>query len=106
MTLREWLLARDPRPPAALEARLLEVLGDELSRDAADAPGVLVAASERVVQSLLATNATSRDSALDLLVADSLVTYAFEAAAEQATSIPAHAHAAMRRIAALALGRA
>jgi len=98
----EWLLAREPRPPAALSARLHDVLGSDASRDASEAADLLLAASERLVEGLLQASATARASALDLLVADSLVTYAFEAASRDAASITSRAQASMQRIAALA----
>ncbi len=101
MTVREWLEARRPEPPAALTARLNEVLGDGADRDLADCPEVLMAAGERLVSSLLAGDVESRGSALDLLVADALVTYAFEAASADAASIATRASDAMGRIAAL-----
>jgi hypothetical protein len=62
----------------------------------------MIAASERVVAQLLLNDPASRESALDLLVADSLVTYAFEAASVQPETIAALAGSAMQRIAALA----
>jgi hypothetical protein len=42
-----------------------------------------VSAAEAVVARLVDANATSRGSALDLLAADALATYAFELASEQ-----------------------
>jgi len=62
----------------------------------------LLAAGERLVGSLLDEEATSRGSALDLLAADALVTYAFEAASERPGELAAQCRAAMVRIAALA----
>jgi hypothetical protein len=102
VTIREWLQARVPTPPAPLLARLLDVVGGDLERNVTNAPDVLLAASERLIASLMATGATSRDSALDLLVADSLVTYAFEAASGDSSRITALARGSMHRIAALA----
>jgi hypothetical protein len=102
VTVGEWLRAREPRPPAALTARLEEVVGSDMQRDASAGCEVLLAASERLLAQLLNVGATSRVSALDLLVADALVTYAFEAASTDAASIPRHASHAMQRIAELA----
>ena len=71
-TVGAWLAGREPAPPPALaEARLL--------REAA----------------------TTRESALDLLAADALVTYAFEAAADEPDTLPARVERATARIARL-----
>jgi hypothetical protein len=102
VTVLEWLDTRTPRPPEALSARLKEVLGASLEQNATETSDVMIDASERLAAQLLAEGATSRETALDLLVADSLVTYAFEACSEQPESIVARADSAMRRIAALA----
>ena len=102
MILARWLDARRPAPPSALRARIDAALGDDLCRADTDAAEACLAAGERVVRTLLTENATSRESALDLLAADALVTYAFEAATERPDSLIPRAAAAMVRIAALA----
>ena len=101
MTLARWLDARLPAPPPALRARIDTALGPDLHRGASDESETLLAAAERIVQGLLDENATSRGAALDLLAADALVTYAFEAASERPAELSARAMAAMSRIAAL-----
>ena len=101
MTVGEWLHTREPRPPAALAARLDAVLGDALAESDGEIPTLFLAAGERLVANLLQSNSTSRDSALDLLTADALVTYAFEAESTTTESISARAALAMTRIAAL-----
>lgn len=50
---------------------------------------------------MLASSAAGRDHALDLLAVDSLVTYAFQAAADNPSQIEGRAAAAMARIAEL-----
>ena len=105
MTLAEWLEARRPAPPAALRTRIDAALGPHLHDSAPDAAETFLAAAERVVQTLLDENATSRGSALDLLAADALVTYAFEAQSEQPGQLRRRAAEAMARIAALADGQ-
>ena len=97
MTVGDWLNTRQPQPPAALLARLEAVLGVALEE-----PEEFLAAGELLVSSLLRGDRTSRDSALDLLTADALVTYAFEAAGAHPGDIDAHAGDAMARIASLA----
>jgi len=101
VNLSAWLDARRPIPPATLRARIDAALGSELHADVADAAETLLAAGERLVRSLLAEDATSRDSATELLAADALVTYAFEAASERPADLSARAATAMARIAAL-----
>lgn len=102
MTVGEWLEARTPAPPPALRARLRQQLGAALEDDVREAPSRFLAAGERLVASLLASGSTTRDSALDLLAADALVTYAFEAASESPADLADRAAEAMVRIAALA----
>jgi hypothetical protein len=100
-SLREWLADRQPTPPATLAARL----GEVLPADAAGADGCLEA-GEALLERLLADDCAARGSALDLLVVDALVTYAFEAAADDPTTLEARAERAMLRIAALGDERA
>ena len=102
MTLSAWLDARRPEPPARLRTRIDAALGDALNGDAGDPAAACLRAGEQLARTLLRENATSRDSALDLLAADALVTYAFEAASERPPELAARARAAMTRIAALA----
>ena len=60
-----------------------------------------MAAAEQRLTMILSQQHTGRESALDLLAADALITYALERVAESATSVDAWATGAMRRIAAL-----
>ena len=101
MILARWLDARRPLPPAELRARIDAALGRDLHADVDDVAEALLAAGERLVRSLLDEDATSRGSALDLLAADALVTYAFEAASEKPAELSDRAATAMSRIAAL-----
>ena len=102
MTLAEWLDARQPAPPPALRARIETALGSQLHVAGIDTAEPLLEAAEQLVRALLDDGATSRDSALDLLAADALVTYAFEALSERPAQLPGRAAEAMTRIAALA----
>lgn len=101
MTIGDWLEARSANVPANLAGRMREALGPELEDDAADAPERCVAAAARLVAGLLATGSTGRGSALTLLAADALVTYAFEAAAAAPETLPGRAAAAMQTLATL-----
>ena len=102
MTLSAWLDARRPAPPVRLRARIDAALGSALESDEREAAVACLRAGEQLASELLQENATSRDSALDLLAADALVTYAFEAASERPGELAAQCRAAMVRIAALA----
>jgi hypothetical protein len=102
MTLDEWLETRDPPPPTALAERLRVLLAGRAREDVARTPDVYLDAAEEVLASLLREGCTSRDSALDLLAVDALVTYAFEAAAADPASLDERAGRAMARISAVA----
>lgn len=101
---------REETIPAALRDRLSSALAaaagagpaprppSDAAADAADC----LAAGEALLAGVLRGDCASRDTALDLLAADALVTRAFERAADAPASLPALADAAMRRIALLA----
>jgi hypothetical protein len=102
-TVGAWLAEREPAPPPALAGRLRELLGAAaLASDAREAPEVLLRAGEAVLGRLLHEAASTRESALDLLAADALVTYAFEAASAQPGTLEARAGRAMAEIARVA----
>ena len=104
MTLREWIAAREPAPPPALAARLQDLLAERAGSGAAAAPEACLEAAEVLLATLLGAGCTSRETALDLLAADALVTYAFEAAAADPGRLEERAERAMARIAAIADG--
>lgn len=103
----EWLAAHGEQPPAVLRARLDTVLSQlpaqQPSRGVAPA---LLDAGQALLSEILRAGSTQRDAALDLLTADALITYAFEAAAEDPDTLDARAAAAMRAMAALVDPRA
>lgn len=101
MTIGEWLAERRPVPPPALRSRITAVLGGSLAHDATNTVDACLGAAERLVQTLLSGNSTTRDSALDLLTADALVTYAFEAAGEAPADLVERASQAMACIASI-----
>ena len=100
-TVGAWFAALEPAPPAALAARMTELLGPHLTRPRADVPDVCLAVGEQLLDALLACGSTSRGTALDLLAVDALVTYAFQAGADDPSTLEARAARAMERIAAL-----
>ena len=100
-TVAQWLGGREPAPPEALLLRLREALGHDAERDAGDAADACLAAGERLLAKVLREGDASRDHALDLLAADALVTYAFEAASSRPAALPALAAEAMARMSSL-----
>ncbi len=90
----------DAQPPEPLARRVAQLLAE------AGGPGDPVArhlaAAEHTVARLLRDQSTSRASALDLLAADALATYAFELASDHPEAVPELAERAMARFAALA----
>lgn len=83
MTLPDWLDSRRPAPPPTLRAHLDRRVPPASSGGGEGAlPDHLAAAGRDVLERVLSYPAAGRDLALDLLAADALVTYAFEAQAE------------------------
>jgi hypothetical protein len=102
MTLLDWLRSRTPAPPPALMERIVEALGRRAEDDASRAAALCLDAATGLLERLLQPDALGRDSAIDLLAADALVTYAFEAAAADIAKLDDRATAAMTRLGALA----
>jgi hypothetical protein len=99
MILGEWLAGREPAPPDALRDRIQAALSAAGTNGRADIAERCMAAGEALLADVLRDGCTARGAALDLLTADALVTYAFEAAAESPADVEAIAAAAMERIA-------
>jgi hypothetical protein len=103
MSDASWLASRTPPAPAPLAQRVGSALGAEANRGGRTGDR-LVAAAEVQLSDRLRNGCATRAAAHDLLTTDALVTYAFEAAAEEdPATIESRAAAAMRRIAALGL---
>ncbi|HVZ78111.1 MAG TPA: hypothetical protein VG818_09050 [Gemmatimonadaceae bacterium] len=98
MTVDEWLLSRTPPAPEALRARVRSALDGRASAAADGAHDACMAAAEDLLTALLDARKTGRESALDLLAVDALVTYAVEQAAAS-PGLDGWAAAAMARIA-------
>lgn len=98
MSIGDWLRERAPAPPQ-LTARISDALGERLAAPTDDATTVFLDGAERLLEDLVARPSAGRESALDLLAVDALVTYAFEAASESPESLPARASEGMRRLA-------
>lgn len=102
MTVERWLGHRSPPPPVALERRIGQLLGAASQADSREAAELLVEGAERVLARLLREGCATRQSALDLLAADAMATYAFEAAADDPERMVERTDRAMARIALLA----
>lgn len=97
-TVGDWLAALTPLPPPALATRLRELMQPYMNCPGSEVPDVLLEAGERALEELLSENATSRESALDLLAIDALVTYAFEACSDFPEELEAKTRSALTRI--------
>jgi hypothetical protein len=96
VTIREWLSTRSPAPPEPLLERTLELLGPDAEAPDQQAPAVFVEAARRILGDLVGHRRFGRDSALDLLVADALMTFAFEHASGDSMSVTGLASLAAR----------
>ena len=99
-----WLETRAEPAPASLRPRLADAIG-AVKAHGETLGDVLSHAGERLLAKLLAEGCGDREAAPGLLAADALVTYAFEAAAENsshsAQAIDESAARAMFRVATL-----
>jgi hypothetical protein len=98
VTIGEWLTTRSPAPPPQLMQRVRDALGDTTNDDARLAADRCVDAAERMVAQLWRDGRTGRESAADLLAADALATYAFEAAGDDPARLVERAQSAMVRL--------
>jgi len=98
-----WIDAYTPAPPAALAERIYALVTPRIPpRHSAPGPDEFMDAADALLHELLQGECTSRTSAIDLLVVDALVTYAFEVASADPARVTDRAGDAIRRIAALA----
>lgn len=105
--MRRWAdapTAGEDALPQSLVRRLAEVLDhqDIGANEVADTPETYLSAAEGLLDRLLQEGCSRRERAVDLLTVDALVTYAFEAAAEQPETVAERAKAAIQRFAQLA----
>ena len=104
--LADWIRTRMPAPPPPLLARIEALTGPAPDvapvTSAAPVADLLLDAAERAMRGVLGDGCLTRDSALDLLAIDAIVTYAFEAAADDPEQLEARTRGALERIAALA----
>ena len=86
---------RTPQPPEELESAMREAVDNKTTPSAAE----LLEAAERLLDRVLRTDCESRESALDLLTVDALMTRAVEIAARDPQLLQGFPELAMRRIA-------
>jgi hypothetical protein len=103
VTVGEWLERRIPAPPPALATRLRRLLAEQAPRQASEAAEACLVTAEGLLERLLLDGCAGREHALDLLAADALVTYAFEAAADDPSRLADRARLAMLRISAVGM---
>jgi hypothetical protein len=78
VTVAQWISRQAPPPPDALLGRVIELVGRDGDRPAETTPEVCLAAASSHLASIVGLRRYGRESALDLLAIDALVTYAFE----------------------------
>ena len=101
MTIGAWLRAHASAPPP-LSDRVVELVCDRLDEPGERADEIFVECAERLLGEVVSRPDAGRESALDLLAVDALITYAFEAASTTPDLLPERANRAMRRLARLA----
>lgn len=102
MTHAEWLAAYRPEAPPALVDCVRSLLGAHPQWNALSRTDAFIAASELLLRRVLEGGPVARANALNLLAADACVTWAFEAAADDPSTIAACAERATLGIAAIA----
>jgi hypothetical protein len=98
VTAATWIAGRQPEPPASLASHLRTLVAANAEPDV---PAALLSIALRELELLLATADTSRGTAVDLLAVDALITYAFEAAAADPSTLAERARASEVAIARL-----
>jgi hypothetical protein len=102
MTLGAWLDERELVPPPALRRRLDAAVTAVPDAAVLPIPDAAVEAALRLLDVLLRAPDSSRAAAIELLTADALMTYAFEATADMPERLEELGGLAMQRIAAAA----
>jgi hypothetical protein len=81
MRISDWLDGRVPAPPDALAARIREKLGSVAAEEVESLPPRFIEIATTIARGVVSDGRQDRSTATDLLIADALVTYAFEYAA-------------------------
>jgi hypothetical protein len=104
VTVGDWLREKEPAPPARLAGRIETAIAPRRAEPAANAAEVCLEACESLLADVAGRTSQGRESALDLLAADALATYALEAAADTPATLEARALDALKRLTAIAGG--
>lgn len=97
MDINEWLRSRRPVPPDQLMARMQSALSNSPSTSLSES---LIGAATRILADAAhSERANERATALDLLAADALITYAVEAAADDQSRFTEETDAIIKRVA-------
>ncbi|HEX5073268.1 MAG TPA: hypothetical protein VFW03_08685 [Gemmatimonadaceae bacterium] len=99
--LSAWIRGRSPAPPPHLLSRI-EALAAHAARAPKPAADALLDAALAAMTDLLRGGCLTRSAGFDLLAVDALVTYVFEAAADDPRELDARTGNALARISALA----
>jgi uncharacterized membrane protein len=95
----DWLSRRTPAPPEELASAIRAALKTKPDAEKDPSPTELLEAAQALLEKVLKDDCARRESALDLLTADALVTYALEIATEKAASLRDFPEYAMDRLA-------
>jgi hypothetical protein len=82
MTESDWLSSRRPAPPEELASAIRDALKERNITSDPPTPTELLETAQALLEKVLSTECATRESALGLLTADALVTYALEVANE------------------------
>jgi len=82
VTDTDWLSKRSPAPPEELASAIRDALKARNITSDAPTPTELLETAQSILEKVLKTECETRESALALLTADALVTYALEVANE------------------------
>jgi len=99
MSEADWLSRRTPPPPAELASAIRDALKVRNIPGDAPTPTELLETAQGLLEKVLQTDCDTRDSALTLLTADALVTYALEVANDAEGQSDDFAHRAMKTVA-------
>lgn len=89
MTVRDWLRDRAGDAPMPLTEHLFSVLGGEGDAPESQTGAVCLRLATRLLADLISDERFGRDSALELLTIDALMTYAFEHASASGLGVAA-----------------
>jgi hypothetical protein len=94
---KQWLRSRNPAPPDHLLNRMEAALSDSKGLSLSEE---FLSAGARILESLTKNSGgIQRDTAIDLLAADALITYALEAASENCESFDPETRATLAAVA-------